>query len=223
MHPRDRAYLNRLLTNEILERTLNSDNIEDVYEHLEVIAKRKRVSRTDLLIPLVDRVLELANGSSSGPPSGRTPPVDGGPPDKPPYWPTTLIIPSGLDGSTFADDVIFRDFSALYLVGYQVGKTNGLTRNKRRILLTKFMESQLHPRIEEIFDEEYGDPLSITRLLKVANLLASLCRNMKRRQYGDYSVAIEHYEEDLEYLRIKYFEPTTRGGFWLERWPDTDI
>ena len=217
-----RKDVDHLLTNQVLEAAISANSIEQICEYLAVIAMRKRISRTDLLIPLVKRVLELTNGPSSGLASGVTPPFDGGPPDNPPYWPTTLIIPSGLDGSPFADDVIFRDFSALKLVGYRAGKTNGLTHNERRRILEIFMKSQLHPRIEEIFGDEYGEPLSMKRLMKIANLLASLCRNMKRKTSGDYSTAIENYERDLEFLRVTYFEPMVLRGFWLERWVDTN-
>ena len=214
--------ISQLNTNQILEKMLVADSIEEIYELLGYISKRKRISRTDLLTPMVDRVLELARGSSSSPIPSTTPP-GGGPPNRPIYWPTTLIIPSGLDGNPIDDSVIFRDFSALYVVGYQVGKTRGLSRGNRQNILSTFMISHLHPRIEEIFGDEYGEPKSMKRLMKVANLLASLCRNMKRKLTGDYSFAIRHYEEDLEFLRIKFFEPMILRGYWLEHWPDTEV
>jgi len=239
----DHDHVNSLLTNEILELAIRAQCIDEIYECLKIVARRKKVSQTDLLILLVDRVIELKNGcgtcsgnegsqhpddSHDSPRTGNDAPSASLPEPEPEveeiwYWPTTLIIPRGPDGEHFDDSVLLRDSSGLAMCGYRTGKTNGLGEKARRNLLTKFMTSQLNPRIEEVYGDEYGHPKTMKRLMKVAHTLASLCKLMKRKEnaYG-YRFAIEHYEDDLDFLYHYFYIPMRQGRPALP-WPSTDV
>ncbi len=56
------------------------------------------------------------------------------------------------------------------------------------------------------FDGEYGDPMTTTRLQKVANVIASNASNFLKNDPKRYHVAINEWEDDLEYLKEKYYE-----------------
>jgi hypothetical protein len=57
---------------------------------------------------------------------------------------------------------------------------------------------------------------SSVRLQKLANCIASFARNAKRRCYASMELAITEWEEDLAYLKDKYYRPV--DGY---NWPDT--
>ena len=62
-----------------------------------------------------------------------------------------------------------------------------------------------------------GNPQSDTRLKKLANSLATFTRNARRRRNSDMNQAIIEWEEDISYLKNKYY--TNRFGF---DWPEID-
>ena len=43
------------------------------------------------------------------------------------------------------------------------------------------------------------------RLIRLASVIASLCRNAKRRD-ENFDIAIQEWEIDLEYLKTRYFD-----------------
>lgn len=92
-----------------------------------------------------------------------------------------------------------------------------------------FRQQQLRRLMSEDFDDKifaknyilsWGEPLSIARLMKLANTIASMCRNAKRSPH-DYEKAIAEWERDLEYLRKKYYEQLL--GWEQVEWPSTDL
>lgn len=211
--------LNQLDTNTLLLKASKASTREEIDNCLSVIAGRKRISNTKLLIPFYLNVWRLATASTPAPPKPETPVS----PPVPIYFPDTVIIPSDRRGKPLDADIIFNDYTALFLCGYKVGKTDGLSRNERRDLLTFFIDRPLHPKIIQIFGNEYDEPESMGRLMKVANIIASNCKLRKRRRdAANYAVAIAHYEDDLEFLRERFFVPMSRGQPHLP-WPDTEI
>ena len=127
-------------------------------------------------------------------------------------WPTTDVSELGGSGGDLTQ---FRhSHSGLRLCGYQVGR-RGLGQAQRRRLLSDFFRKPLPSIVEMVHGDDYREPGSEERLQKMANVIASLTRNAKRKE-ADYSAAIEQWESDLEYLRIKYYVP---GSF---PWPEVE-
>lgn len=210
---------NQLDTNALLLKASKASTRQEIEECLELIAGRKRISNTKLLIPFYLNVWRLAAASTPAP----SKPEKSVSPLVPIYFPDTVIIPSDRRGKPLDADIIFNDYTALFLCGYKVGKTDGLGLNERRDLLTFFIDRPLHPKITQIFGNEYDAPESMGRLMKVANIIASNCKLRKRRRDSvNYAVAIAHYEDDLEFLRERFFVPMSRGKRHLP-WPDTEI
>ena len=209
----------KLPTNEILLRATEASTLQEIEECLEIIVTRKRISDTKLLIPFYTNVLRLAAAARA-----KEPVTDiSKPPPKPKHFPDTVVIPRDKAGNALNMDIIFNEYTALYLCRYQVGKRNGLSQNERRDLLTYFMNLPLHPKIIQIFGNEYDEPESMGRLMKIANIIASNCKLRKlRKDAANYEVAIDHYEEDLEFLRERFYIPMSRGEPHLP-WPETEI
>lgn len=211
--------LNQLDTNTLLLKAAKASTREEIDQCLSIIASRKRISDTKLLIPFYLNVWRLATASAhaaSKPETPISPPV-------PDYFPTTVILPEDGRGKPLDAKIIFNEYTALFLCGYKVGKKDGLSRNERRDLLTFFIDRPLHPKLIQIFGNEYDEPESMGRLLKVANIIASNCKLRKRRKNAaSYALAIAHWEDDLEFLRERFFVPMSRGQPHLP-WPDIEI
>lgn len=134
-----------------------------------------------------------------------------------PIWAFPVVnMPSDFSKGSFSGE--FRDFSALTLFGYKVGKINGWPTHKRRVFLTQFMEMELPGEVQALFDDEYGSPLSVVRLRKVANLLANNASLRYRIDARMYAEAIADWEDDLSFLRQKYYEG---AGLKFQPWPST--
>lgn len=148
------------------------------------------------------------------------PPVAVSTPTKP-VWPYPEVsAPSGAKGGIFDGDP--RDFSALKMFGYTVGKkgrNQGWTEQKRRKFLSDFMEMALPPSVRKHFGDEYGEPLSTTRLRKVANVIASNASNFARRQDPAFDQAIDDWEADLAFLEDKYYHGK---GLKFRPWPEVE-
>jgi hypothetical protein len=112
--------------------------------------------------------------------------------------------------------VFEHEASALKLCGYTVGKTKGLPARDRRRFLDCFFRNRLPSWVSEMFADEYGAPGSEVRLRKIANLIAGNCRVFKLNDPHKYASAITDWEDDLAYLRSRYYRP---GSF---PWPQTD-
>ena len=133
-------------------------------------------------------------------------------------WPVILDIPNGTKLGE-QDFPAFREFSALKLFGYSVGKTGlkeGWTTQKRQEFLSDFMELDLPIVVNNLFGDEYGKPLSSTRLKKVADHIASLVRLALSQKYRDNAVAVSHWKSDLEFLRNVFYNGK---GIKFHPWP----
>ena len=131
-------------------------------------------------------------------------------------WPIIDPLPAMPDGSTL-DNSDFRNRSALAAFGYAVGKTRGWEPAKRHRFLNDFMRRQLPPGIEDEFGNEYGSPLTTTRLRKVAFHIASICGLAIRRDEHQMRFAIADWETDLEFLKTTFYEGE---GLKFTPWPD---
>jgi hypothetical protein len=132
-------------------------------------------------------------------------------------WPVLEEPPVG-HGETL-DSADFRDFSALKMFGYTVGKTNPMPLSTRRSLLSDFMEHDLPPIVGKVFGDEYGDPMSTTRLRKIATHIANMASLAWRRSPQSMRFAISDWENDLQFLKTKYYE---KHGLQFRPWPATN-
>jgi len=128
-------------------------------------------------------------------------------------WPTTAVI----GDSTAALNVAHFDYEEglLKFMGYAVGQ-KGAYRT-RRLQVLDYVFNERVPKVQSYEHmAEWGTPKSSRRLEKLANCLASFARNAKRRKSNDMAEAIKDWEEDLNYLKEKYY-----FGRYDFRWPCT--
>lgn len=137
------------------------------------------------------------------------------PPAPEPTW-SWPVIHTPPDGGTGGFTGTFREYSALKMFGYTVGKKEGWPQTKRQRFLANFMEMELPPIVAATFGDDYGRPLSATRLRKMANVIASNASNFYRNDPVRYQAAIEDWEADLEFLKFKYY---IGKGLAFEPWP----
>lgn len=134
-----------------------------------------------------------------------------------PVWAFPVINHPPKEGKNgFAVD--FRKYSALKMFGYTVGKTDGWMESERRRFLSCFIELDLPPIVEATFGDEYGEPNSTQRLRKVANVIAGNANNFYRNNPKMYEAAISDWEDDLNFLKRKYYEG---AGLKFQPWPST--
>ena len=133
-------------------------------------------------------------------------------------WPWPIInYESHLNSHGAMSNENFKERSALAAFGYTVGKTRGWATSKRHKFLNDFMRKQLPSGIEDEFGNEYGSPLSTTRLRKVANHIASICGLAIARDEHQMRFAIDDWETDLEFLKTTFYEGE---GLKFTPWPD---
>ena len=128
-------------------------------------------------------------------------------------WPSTSVRlgPS----STKLDALEWRPQGMLSFLGYHVGETSGRPSVREAILEYAF-DHHLPPVGEATYFEEWGEPRSARRLRKLANTIAALTRNAKKRDLVALSRAVDEWEQDLGFLYERYYLDL------LFRWPSTD-
>ncbi|EJN6954196.1 hypothetical protein NRD12_000737 [Aeromonas hydrophila] len=115
-------------------------------------------------------------------------------------WPTTAILTSNHS----LMEINWPKIGILQAVGYRVGD-KGLFKNERQKILSEVYNSKL-PLVEsQLYMNEWGTPKSSQRLYKVAYTIASLVRNAKRKTKADMRRAVSDWEDDLSWLRSKYY------------------
>lgn len=126
-------------------------------------------------------------------------------------WPST-DAPASIHG--FTGDKFFYKEGLLSYLGYRVGQ-QGVHQGIRQQIL----DCVFHNKLPNVDSREYMDcwdsPETADRLKKMAETLASLTRNAKRRRDADFSMAISDWESDLNYLYHKYFVDHFKFA-----WPD---
>ena len=93
-----------------------------------------------------------------------------------------------------------------------------LSPNVRWRVLEYAFECRLPPLDGPDYYFEWSMPLTAQRLKKMANTLAALTRNAKRRDAMSYAKAIDDWEDDLVLLRDKYYLDFFHFG-----WPATHV
>lgn len=102
--------------------------------------------------------------------------------------------------------------------GYRVGQ-HGATNSVRRSALTHaFKSSSVPMTFPAEYRAEWGTPDSAARLKKMAECMATFCRNAKRKEDPAYALSIVEWEIDLAWLKTTYYD----GRFELRFvWPVT--
>jgi hypothetical protein len=119
-------------------------------------------------------------------------------------WPSTEV---GLT-TTSSLSVNWPEEGILSFVGYRVGKTNPTKPEAlRKLILEAVFLRELPPILPRFMMDEWGDPGTKVRLLKIANVLAAFARNAKNKRKLNMSLSIKSWEEDLEYLRQEFWLP----------------
>ncbi len=128
------------------------------------------------------------------------------------HWPDTLARAEGGGESLFFDD--FQEEGVLSTLGYNA-QLDGPEKTKRRQILDKLFtgEVNLPKNLPADYHVSWGEPQTSTRLRKIANTLASFCRQQKNRQNPSVQ-AIHKWEQDLAYLRETYYKPFRRKFAW---------
>lgn len=130
-------------------------------------------------------------------------------------WPWPIATPpEGTGGNSHR--FFSNKYSGLWLCGYRIGKTSGMSAWERRHFLDHFFRNALPGVVRQYHGDSYGEPGSEERLRKMANVMAANCRNFKKNDVDKFEVAIADYEQDLDYLKVTYYRA---GSF---PWPPTD-
>ena len=132
-------------------------------------------------------------------------------------WPHTRIVPGrSIMGTVNSDPASWPSVGLLKYLGYSVG-ANGVSRSKRQIILRDaFIHSV--PNVQSLdYMAGWGLPSSNTRLLKLANSIASFAKNAKRRT-SPHEEAIQDWESDLAWLKETFYH-----GRYRFSWPSTDV
>lgn len=124
-------------------------------------------------------------------------------------WPDTQVG-DGKGGGDFER----LDESFLKLLGYTVGKQNGLPASTRQIILDRCFMGKLPPLVSPTLVRSWGEPKSAARLKRIAYHLANLAKNFKKIETARYDTAIADWEEDLKYLYSTYYV-----GYFKFGWP----
>jgi hypothetical protein len=113
-----------------------------------------------------------------------------------PEWPIQAIAnrAQALSGKLFP-----HEQGMLSFMGYRVGAGSTLTTMQRRGILTYVYLGQLPTVIDTSYTQEWGEPKSRKRLMKLKNTLMSLIRNAQRRA-GSMQIAIQEWQEDLRFI-----------------------
>lgn len=122
-------------------------------------------------------------------------------------WPKTLVF-----GGNGEFDEEIPTVGMLKHLGYSVGKS-GLDEKDRREVLRHVFNSQLPKVVSISYTEEWGSPKSRERLQKMANSIATFCRNEKRKSKPS-RLAISDWEDDLAWLRKTFY-----SGRFMFQWP----
>ena len=127
-------------------------------------------------------------------------------------WPTTEA-PVGKGG---IDTQRWLQQGLLGFMGYQVG-SSGLAQKVRQQILTAIFDGVLPPVFPPRYLAKFGQPESSRRLQGMAETIAQLTINAKRRG-SIMDVAVRHYEQDLDFLYWEYY--VEKFSF---AWPSTRV
>ena len=116
-------------------------------------------------------------------------------------WPSTEA--RGGDGSIDARGWLPE--GVLKFMGYTVGANEGLATNLRQRILDEIFHAPVPPIFPSQYVNEWDASGTSWRLRKMAETIAALTRNAKRRRDAKMATAIDCWERDLEYLYYGYY------------------
>lgn len=127
-------------------------------------------------------------------------------------WPQTRVT----NGNRPSSSPVFRYGEGLLShCGYRVG-VNGLPEQQRRRILDDIYLRPLPPMQDQGYLSQWGEPQTAQRLQKLAETIAALTRNARRRNANNLGMAIAHWESDLAYLKRTYY-----NNLFHFQWPRT--
>jgi hypothetical protein len=129
-------------------------------------------------------------------------------------WPTTIAPP----GARRLKGDRWWPHGMLGFLGYHVGETQPTAPDIRQSILEYAFEYHLPPLNDFEYYSGWGEPRTAQRLKKLADTLAALARNAKRRDAVSYAKAIGDWGDDLDLLRSRYYVKLFHFG-----WPTTDF
>lgn len=129
-------------------------------------------------------------------------------------WPGTEVNATSERGEFPALDI--QAEGILGFMDYRVGRTKGQTEGHRRSVLAFAFLKSLPPAFDPEYMAQWGANGSAQRLRKISSSIAAFCRNAKRRDDADLSLAIDHWEADLRFLHKHFY----RDNFDF-KWPKT--
>ena len=130
------------------------------------------------------------------------------------HWPSTEA-PAG-SGYLHTEDWIKE--GVFQFLGYKVGNIEGEPQAIRERILAEVFTGPIPPVFPKQYIAQWGRPSSVARLQKMAETIASLTRNAKRRRDHRMYEAIQDWEVDLEFLYHEYYM-----GKFRFAWPATAI
>jgi|ERR1041384_2239394 hypothetical protein len=155
---------------------------------------RSRPGARELRKKVTERLVELSEGSFP--------------------WPDTAIVPSSV--ALGEDQFDYLD-GLLSFLGYRVGQRGALRPERQHIL--DYVYNERVPRVNSLsYMEEWASPKTGARLKKTAETIASFARLAKRKHSADMDLAIHEWEEDLSYIKVKYYDGRYDRQF---QWPYT--
>lgn len=129
-------------------------------------------------------------------------------------WPSTRA--DGGSGTLVAEN--WLDQGLLKFMGYSVGEANGKDDSVRQRMLSVIFDGPIPPAFPRDYMAKWARPGTPLRLKQLAETLAALARNAKRRREANMESAVRDWETDLEFLYHKYY----RGRFGFG-WPRTGV
>lgn len=96
----------------------------------------------------------------------------------------------------------------LQFMGYTVGKRSELSGGQRRLILTEIFRRPLPPAFPRAYMDEWHEPDTALRLRKLAETIAAITRNARRRRDSLMVTAITHWEQDLRFLYDQFYVGT---------------
>jgi len=116
-------------------------------------------------------------------------------------WPST-------DAKPGSGGIVTKEWlpeGMLQLMGYSVGRTSDLSSTHRNLLLSEVFRGQLPPAFPAQYMKQWGHPETAGRLRNMAETIAALTRNARRRRDSRMEVAIRHWEDDLRFLYDRFY------------------
>ena len=129
-------------------------------------------------------------------------------------WPSTEATRGS--GQLLTEDWVRE--GVLKYMGYKVGNVDGEPPGMRERILAEVFDGPIPPVFEKPYLAEWSRPGTAARLQKMAETIAALTRNAKRRRDSKMLAAVKDWEADLQFLYDKYYI----GHFRFD-WPVTKV